>query len=89
MSSPKNQLPITLKKYLHYNTFYEITQDNITYHLTHSQMDDLKRFFNDNSSSLTTPHEWYNQLSKQKKKQVKRSNMNDNIEYFSDGDHLI
>ncbi len=91
MKRAEHPLPKILKKYLSYNQstgYYEITEENITYHLTLEQTVLLKQYFHDHAHEKPTPESWYNSLSKEEKKKVLRTGAQNNTEYFNDGSHL-
>jgi hypothetical protein len=91
MKRARHPVPTTLKGYLHHNPatgFYEITEDEITYHLTLQQTVLLKQYFHDHTGETPSPEGWYNSLSKEERKKVYRTGVEDNTEYFNDGNHL-
>ena len=91
MKRAKHPLPTILKKYLSYNQstgYYEITEEDITYHLTLEQTVLLKQYFHDHSREKPTLESWYNSLSKEEKKKVNRTGVQNNTKYFNDGGHL-
>ncbi len=58
MKRPRHLLPTILKKHLSYNQstgYYEITEEDITYHLTLEQTVLLKQYFHDHSHEKPTP----------------------------------
>jgi len=48
----------------------------------------LKQYFHDHAHEKPAPEDWYNSLSKEEKKKVHRTGVQDNTEYFDDGGHL-
>jgi hypothetical protein len=85
MRRPTHPTPYLLKKFLRYNQasgYCEITQDDITYHVTLEQTVTLKNYFRHNEKA--TPGEWFNSLSKEERKKVLRTG---NITYDDNGFH--
>jgi len=68
MKRLKHPTPFLLKKFLQHNQstgYFEITQDDITYHLTIEQTVTIKDYFRHNERA--TPHDWFNSLSRAEK----------------------
>ena len=69
----KLTLPPYIKLSLNFKTcLYEATENGVTYHLTFSQMNDLKIYCRESYGSLSpTVETWYNNLTSYSRKEVR------------------
>jgi len=71
---PRKTLPRTIELQFNSSTgLYDGEENGITYHLTFSQMNDMKNHYRGSVGNSPTLIDWYNSLTRPEKKAIKRT----------------